>query len=141
MHTKSIFDPENPVTRLCVEGMMLESHSPEESRRLFMKAWEDANTVLEASCAAHYLARFEPDNELKWNQIALDKALASDHPDAARFLPSLYLNLGKSHEMLQHWENARIHYRKAQEHLCELIDDGYGQMIKKGIEAALERIP
>ena len=68
------FDPNNPVIKLCVEGMNAESEGEiEEAHRLFQQAWETATNNFEKFTSAHYLARNQqdPNDGLKWNLKAL----------------------------------------------------------------------
>ncbi len=56
----------------------------------------------EACIAAHYVARFQddPQDRFAWNKLALDKAQALGDARVQDFLPSLYLNMGKSYELI-----------------------------------------
>ena len=56
------------------------------------------------------------------------------------YFPSLYLNIGNSFEKLNDIERAKEYYELAVGYLQYLQDDGYGQMIRKGIEAAGKRV-
>lgn len=94
-------DPENPIVRLCVEGMRMEAEGNSEvARSHYQRAWDTAADDYEACIAAHYLARQqENDHEaLHWNQEAIRRAEAADDERMESFYPSLYLNMGKSYE-------------------------------------------
>lgn len=54
--------------------------------------------------------------------------------------PSLYLNIAKCYEDLQDFANAQKNYQLALVATDTLADDGYGNMIKKGILSGIERI-
>lgn len=73
-----------------------------DASRLYAQAWDAASDDYEACIAAHYVARFQPDAQatLHWNQIALARAEAVNDARAEAFFPSLYLNLGRSYEVL-----------------------------------------
>lgn len=135
-------DPTNPITALCIQGMEAEGRGePAHARALFQQAWDQHTTTIEAAVSAHYLARHQ-DTEadtLHWNQRALDAALASDAASAAVMMPSLHLNLGRSHENAGQRELARHHYEQAAAASEVLGEDGYSQMTRHGITAALER--
>jgi len=66
--------------------------------------------AFEASVAAHYLARQQPSAEetFRWNKEALERADAAGDGRIEAFYPSLYLNMGKSHEDLGDLGGARI---------------------------------
>ena len=53
-------DQENPVNKLCVLGVMLESEGKVlEAAALFLQAWEEATNAAEKFTAAHYVARHQ----------------------------------------------------------------------------------
>ena len=55
------------------------------------------------------------------------------------YYPSLYLNIAKSYEDLKDTAHAVEYYNLARTASAMLRDDGYGKMIKGGIEAGLKR--
>ena len=59
--------------------------------------------------------------------------------EARPALPSLYLNIAKCHEDLQEMDEAMKHYKLAQCFASFLDDDGYGNMIRAGIQKGLGR--
>jgi tetratricopeptide (TPR) repeat protein len=136
-------DADNPVVALCAEGMTAEGGAgPEAARALFEQAWELRRDDVDACIAAHYLARQQPSPELTlaWNERALRHAEAAADDRIAGFFPSLHLNLGKSHEDLGDRGRAREHYERALAHADALGDDGYGDMVRRGVEAGLRRV-
>jgi tetratricopeptide (TPR) repeat protein len=138
-----MFDPENPIVKLCAAGMMLEGEAKhDEAHKLFMQAWDEAANSFEKMTAAHYIARHQTSVEykLKWDLIALDLALSITHGSANGALPSLYLNVGKCYEDSGNFTEARDYYNKALDSTSFLNDDGYGNMIKAGISNGLERV-
>jgi hypothetical protein len=138
----SLMDPGNRVNALCIRGMEAEGRGDlTTARHLFRQAWEQRTTSVEAAIAAHYVARHQDtaDDALRWNQRAIDEALGSDVELVAGMLPSLYLNLGKSYEDNGDLDLARRNYQLASETSHVLGVDGYGRMIRSGINAALER--
>lgn len=92
--------------------------------------------------AAHFLARVQTDAQerLRWNQVALDAARRAAGDGIAGFFPSLYLNLGRSHEDLGDHDRALVAYLAADARLDTLEDDPYGDLVRRGIAAALERM-
>ena len=133
----------NRVAQLCAQGMMVEGHGhSEEAHRLFTQAWAESTDDVERCVAAHYLARVQasPQETLRWNREALERADAVGDERVHGFYPSLYLNMGKSCEDLGAWDEARRYYTLASAHATALPADGYGAMVRRGIAAGLRRI-
>ena len=136
-------NPENPVVKLCVQGMECESKGNfEEASKLFLSAWSQSTDNLERCIAAHYVARHQkgPDEALHWNQRSLDYARAVGDETVSGFFPSLYLNMGKAYEDLRRLDDARRFYAKTEEMLTSLPDNQYGRLIRNAVERALERV-
>jgi tetratricopeptide (TPR) repeat protein len=134
------FNPNNPVVKLCAQGMEAEVQGNiETARRLFTEAWETAADDFEAFTAAHYMARNQPDleEELKWNLVALEKAVKLENNNGV--LPSLYLNAGKSYEKMGKMDEAGKQYKLAHTYSAHLPKGNYGDMMRMGINEALKR--
>ena len=136
------FDPANPVIQLCVKGMEMEAKSPELAKDLFVQAWHLATTDVEKFTAAHYLARQQDSvaEKLEWDLRALQLALQVQDDSLTASYPSLYLNVGKGYEELGDPAQARRYYQRALSYTHHLPTDGYGTMIKQGIESGLKRV-
>ena len=136
------FDPNNNVVKLCAKGMELEASQPEQACKLFLKAWNEANSDFEKFTAAHYVARHQQtvDAKLKWDETALEFALKINDEDMVANYPSLYLNIAKCYEDLNDPGNASKNYQNAIIYLDKLPENGYGMMIKTGIEKGIERV-
>jgi len=137
------FDPENPVNKLCAQGMMLEGEArPAEAAELFGQAWEKASNPIEKFTAAHYVARHQKSvaDKLRWDEAALQYALQADDPEIQHVYPSLYLNIAKCHEDLKAYDQAKENYRLALHYAESLPDDGYCNMIRSGINSGLARL-
>lgn len=109
---------DNPVIKLCMEGTQAEFRGQISSARsLYQKAWEAVKDDYDACIAAHYVARHQDDlkEKLRWNQIALDKANAVADASVQEFYPSLFLNMGQSHELLGNLDEAKRYYDLAAE--------------------------
>ena len=135
-------DPENPVVKLCAEGMQAEMEGRhDDARVLFARAWEASTDDYEACIAAHYVARRQESagETLRWNRVALERADRAGGERVRDFYPSLYLNLGWSHESLADLPEARRWYERAAAHLGGLPEGPYTNMVRRGVEAALER--
>ncbi|MFA4871018.1 MAG: NAD(+)--rifampin ADP-ribosyltransferase [Pedobacter sp.] len=110
------FNPSNNIVRLCLQGMeMEEKANPEEARRLFLQAWDQATNDLGKFIAAHYVARYQKDisDKLKWLETALQFALKINNDSVKSAFPSLYLNIAKCYEDLKDPEKARENYELA----------------------------
>lgn len=137
------FDPENPVVKLCAQGMQLEGEGrKEEAQELFLQAWQMATSDFEKFTAAHYVARHQKSisEKLQWDQLTLTHALKIDDESIKTALPSLYLNIAKCFEDLHDTANALKNYELADSFVQHLPDDGYGKMIRGGILNGIARV-
>jgi hypothetical protein len=138
-----LYDPENPVVQLCARGIEIEyAGDLLMAGELYRRAWAEAMGPLDRSTAAHYLARVQetPDESLRWNLLALEQAALVDDREIAGVYPSLYLNVAKDYVRMSDREKAQRYYLMAQAATSALPDDGYGNMIRKGVEAGLASI-
>lgn len=106
-------DLNNPVIQFCMEGTRAEfEHRAEDARILYEQAWEARKDDYDACIAAHYVARFQDSAEdsLYWNQLALKHANAVNDEKVRDFYPSLYLNLGRSYELVGNQNEAQKYY-------------------------------
>jgi hypothetical protein len=111
-------DPDNPVVKLCIEGTQAEfAGRIGEARILYIQAWKASRDDYEACIAAHYVARYQdsPEETLRWNQEALNRADAVRDERVREFYPSLYLNMGSSFEALGNQVEAQRYYDLAAE--------------------------
>ena len=135
-------DPENLVVRYCAEGIELEQGGQrDEALRLFTLAWSECSNAFERTIAAHYLAGHQktPEETLRWNQEALSNADSVGDDRVQEFYPSLYLNLGKSHEDLGNIDDARRFYTLAAERVDCLPESPYGAIVRRGVMDGLKR--
>lgn len=133
---------ENDIVSLCASGMEQEGlGDKQKAMELFNEAWTKAITDYEKAIAAHYVARHQPGirEKLHWDLLALKHAALSGE-EVKGFFPSLYLNIAKGHEDLGEKADALHHYGLALKSASYLSDDGYGKMIRGGIEAGIKRI-
>ena len=136
------FNPENRIVQLCADGMTLEGKGDKRgASQLFLQAWLRSATDFEKFTAAHYVARHQKNisDKLKWDKTALKHALNINDESTKETLPSLYLNIGKCYEDLNDLDNAKSNYQAAFSYAVFLPDNGYGNMIRTGIEKGLER--
>jgi tetratricopeptide (TPR) repeat protein len=137
------FDPDNKIVKLCAHGMELEGEAKnDEASKVFLEAWEQAADDKEKFTAAHYVARHQPTiaDKLAWDEIALNLAMKIEDDSVKGAYPSLYLNIAKCHEDLEDFEQAKKNYETALTYANSLHEDGYGRMIRGGVENGLERI-
>jgi hypothetical protein len=94
---------------------------------------------------AHYMADLQDadEDELWWDEQALAAVADLTDERAQRvheslqvrgFLPSLHLNLADDHRRLGDTARAREHLATARELSAVLPDDGYGSLVRRGIE-------
>ena len=98
---KQYMDTDNPVVKLCMEGMEAESKGRfEAASKLFEQAWSACQDDYDACMAAHFLARHQdtPQAVFEWNQEALNRANLVGDDRVLSFYASLYLNLGHSYD-------------------------------------------
>ncbi len=137
-----MIDPDNPVVRLCAEGIAAEGQGRHaDAAALYQKAWTIHTDDYEACIAAHYLAREQETLQASraWNQLALDHALAVADDRIAGFLPSLYLNLGWSHEVLGEPVKARACYLAGAARVAGLPPGAYTDVVRDGLARGLAR--
>ena len=137
------FDPNNSIVQLCSRGMEMEGEGNKQAAgEIFQRAWEESTTDMEKFTAAHYVARHQDDvaGKLAWDTVALTQALAIRDAEVLSVLPSLYLNTAKGYEDLGDFDQAMQHYRLADSFTAHLPDDGYGQLIRIGIQGGMERV-
>ena len=106
-------DLSSQVVKLCIAGTQAEYEGrPEDARQLYWQAWESAQNDYEACVAAHYVARFQesPEETLRWNMEAFNRAAQAQQETVQDFYPSLYLNLGRSYELLGNKVEAQHYY-------------------------------
>jgi len=121
------FDPNNNVVRLCLQGMMMEEKGePEEARRIFLQAWDEATNDFEKFTAAFYVAlqqRQNPD-KLKWLETTLQYALTLNDDAVKAAFPSLYANIADCYEALGDIDNAKKNRELASSSTDTISDNG-----------------
>lgn len=124
------------------------------ARRRLAELWEDPvvqEDPFHRCTLAHYAADLEPEtaDELRWDLRALaaadevtEERARAHHASLSieGFYPSLYLNLGDDYRRLGDVATARRHLELGRAALPALPDDGYGGMIRHGLEVLAERL-
>jgi rifampin ADP-ribosylating transferase len=121
------FNPNNPVIKLCVQGIVMEEKGkPEEAGRLFLQAWNEAANDFEKFTAAHFVARHQNKvgDKLKWLKTALQYALKTDDQSAKGAFPSLYSNIARCYEDMNDPGNAEKNYELAKSAADQPSDKG-----------------
>jgi hypothetical protein len=123
----------------------------EEAREAFTQLWQNADAPLHRCAIAHAMAdvQDDPREELAWDLRALDAvadvtdedvAAAGMTSTAGAMRPSLHLNLGEDYRKLGERAAARRHLELGLAACDALPDDGYGRMIRGGLERLAERL-
>jgi len=109
-------DPNNPVIKLCIAGTQAEfKGNMDTACALYHQAWETSKDDFEACIAAHYVARCQtsPEDIFHWNWEALERANAVNDERVKDFYPSLYLNMGRSFELIGEQPEAERYFNLA----------------------------
>jgi Tetratricopeptide repeat len=138
------------------EAVQLGHQGEREAARLaFAEIWEEIGgedgDPLHRCTLAHAMADMQDDvrEELVWDQRAMVAAdLLTDERVAeagvtlpvAGLYPSLHLNLCECYRKLGDLDRAREHLEQARATIGALGDDGYGQLIKNGLERMTEQL-
>lgn len=136
-------DLDNPVLKLCQDGMQAEAEGrPADARALFEQAWARRTDDYDACVVAHYLARQQEDPEeiLRWNQEALRHADAVGDNRVAAFYPSLHVSVAMAHERLGDTVAARTAFERAAEQVAALPTDAYAEQLQAAVTDGLRRL-
>nr|WP_294894894.1 hypothetical protein [uncultured Pedobacter sp.] len=137
------FDPDNKIVKLCAQGMDMEGKgNAEEASKLFLQAWNESTNDFEKFTSAHYVARHQKSivEKLKWDETALHLALKINDDTVRGTYSSLYLNIAKCYEDLNDFDNARKNYQLGLSFTNLLPDNGYGNMMRVGLQNGIERV-
>jgi hypothetical protein len=141
--------PTDPVmTRILDAVARSQAGDAEGARSDFAAIWADIGSdgdPLHRCTLAHYAADVQDDlrAELAWDELALEAArhvtnarVEEHHASLAieGFFPSLHLNLAEDHRRLGDVARARHHIGEARRCLSALPGDGYGAMIRSGVD-------
>lgn len=121
------FNPNNPVVKLCLQGMSMEdAYKPEEACKLFLEAWNVAANDSEKFLAAHYVARHQKNakDKLAWYETALQLAVSINDDTVNSALPALYAGMAQCHEELGDQVNAKSSIELSISHNSNPSDNG-----------------
>jgi len=145
----------DPTTARLAEAMELgQTGRAAEARELFTQLWAELGPdgdPLHRVTVAHHMADLQddPHEELAWDLRALEAvegvtderaAAAGATGPVAAFYPSLHLNLGEDYRKVGDLEAARRHLEQGLAASGSLPDDGYGRMIRGGLEGLAQRL-
>src|SRR4051812_5400121 len=125
-----------------------------EARELFAEVWAELGTdgdPLHRVAVAHAMAdvQDDPHEELAWDLRALEvvegvtderAAAAGVTGPVAAFYPSLHLNLGEDYRKVGDVGAARRHLALGRDAAGTLPADGYGAMIRGGLDRLADRL-
>jgi tetratricopeptide (TPR) repeat protein len=147
-------EPDAIMTRIG-KGIELGQRGERDAARdIFSQAWDEIGSSGDAlhRCAlAHWMADVQDDvhEELVWDLRALEAADSVTDERAQQagvtgsvsgFYPSLHLNLGEAYRKLGDHDRARDHLERGRAAVGALGDDGYGQMVKGGLDRLADRL-
>ena len=121
------FNPNNPIVKLCLQGMDKEEKGkPDEAASIFLQAWNEATNDFEKFIAAYYVARHQKNvsDKLKWLETALQLALKINNDAVTGVFASLYESIAKCYEDLNDPDNAKKNYELANSFIDEPSDTG-----------------
>ncbi|MGI5246716.1 hypothetical protein [Dactylosporangium sp. CA-139066] len=137
------------------EGIALSQGGERDAARgLLTQLWDEIGPdgdPLHRCALAHHLADLQDDvrEELAWDLRALEAADSVSEERAQEagvagsvrgFYPSLHLNLGEAYRKLGDFDRAREHLAQGRAAAGSLADDGYGNMIKGGLDRLADRL-
>ncbi|GAA4528375.1 MULTISPECIES: tetratricopeptide repeat protein [Nonomuraea] len=147
----------DPTMARIAQGVELHHHQGQRdaARDLFAQIWDDIGgeqgDPLHVCVLAHSMADVQDDvhEELTWDlralaavgQVTDERVAEAGVPlSVAGLYPSLHLNLGECYRKLGDLGRAREHLQQARAEIGALGDDGYGRLIKGGLERLAEQL-
>lgn len=149
-----MYEPDAIMTRIG-EGIELSQRGERGAARdVFSQVWDEIGPngdALHRCALAHSMADVQDDvrDELVWDLRALEAADSITDERAQQagvagpvsgFYPSLHLNLGEAYRKLGDLDRARDHVELGRAAAGALGDDGYGQMVRGGLDRLASRI-
>jgi hypothetical protein len=147
-------EPDAIMTRIG-KGIELSQRGERDAARdIFSQVWDEigpSGDALHRCALAHWMADVQDDvhEELVWDLRALEAADSVTDERAQQagvtgsvrgFYPSLHLNLGETYRKLGDHYRARDHLERGRAAAGALGDDGYGQMVKGGLDRLADRL-
>lgn len=121
------FGPENPIIRLCLQGMAMDAEGKQEAADAFFRqAWEEAAEDSGRFYAAFFLSRRQTEvlERKAWLDRALKLALGAGNPSVESALPTVYTELSTCSAELGDSANAEDYARLADSARRRALDEG-----------------
>jgi len=121
------FSPNNPIIKLCAQGMGMEDKGePEEATCVFLQAWNQATNDFERFIAAYYVARHQATTleKLEWLGRSFNYALKINDVTVKAAFPTLYSQIAECYEELNDLDKARKYRDLASSHSNDPSDTG-----------------
>jgi len=106
------FGPNNPVVKLCLQGLSLEANGQLQlATESFREAWNAASADHERFIVSYHLARMQnaAADRLRWHQTALQHAAKSKRSAVQSAMPSLHTEIARCHDELHQPQAAQEH--------------------------------
>jgi rifampin ADP-ribosylating transferase len=99
---------------------------PDEARRLFLQAWNDAADDFEKFMAAYFVAERQENlgDKVEWLETAIKFALIKNDEGVKAAFPPLYSDLARCYEELGDPDNAKKYSELAKSYADEPSDTG-----------------
>ena len=116
------FHLDNPIVRLCMQGMRLEEQGKfEEAAVLFLQCWDEATNDFEKFLIAWFTARVQLNafDRIAWYEKALELAEKVRDDAVQSAFASLHNNLSECYEDVGDLEKAAMHQELATASVCQ----------------------
>lgn len=104
------FNPNNAIVKQCLQGIAMEKMGKlEDSKRLFLQAWNEAVAGFEKFIAAYHVARLQTDiaERIKCYEMAVQIALEMNDVSVKSAFPFLYELIAKCYEEMGDQEHGK----------------------------------
>ncbi len=121
------FNPNNPIIKLCIQGMAMEdARNHDQAGQFFMQAYDEATTDFEKYLGAFYLARHQNNaaDKLNWYKTALQFAMQVNDDSVKGALSSLHTSIANCYEELGDMDSAKTHHNLAVATKADPSDQG-----------------
>ena len=135
-------DQNNPVVKLCIDGLRAVAQKKEDDAQYYFKeAWKIRKNDLDSCIAAHYIAKHQKNllKTLSWNLKSLKYAKKIKKEYVEDFYPSLYINIADTYEKLGEKENAKKYYDLAASKVTKTSLGSYRILLLESIKSGQQR--
>jgi hypothetical protein len=127
MNMSTEFHPDNPIVKLCMQGIRLEEQGKlEEAAVLFLHGWGEATNDFERFLIAWFTARVQLNapERIAWYEKALELAKKVGNDAVQSAFPLLHNNLFKCYREVGDLEKAAMHHELATASVSQPGDKG-----------------